>query len=155
MVLLWPSISNADIISVSSFTLCIIPAFQLWTFIDFCVRAAATQILHQITCGGHVQLHSWLISWNSFSSQTMHITLYHRCNLLTSPHNMDNIWKWLNTMSYSTYSAHLAVHGFNFVKSGRWHNFLNGIKTEQNPRSTFFTVFLHFVLALPLPTIQN
>lgn len=37
---------------------------QLSTFIDFSVRAAAaaTEILHQITCRGHVQLHSSLMT---------------------------------------------------------------------------------------------
>lgn len=39
-------------------------AIQLSTFIDFSVRAAAaaTEILHQITCRGHVQLHSSLMT---------------------------------------------------------------------------------------------
>lgn len=55
-------------------------AIQLSTFIDFSVRAAAaaTEILHQITCRGHVQLQSSLMTnqlEQFFFPNTAHHTL--------------------------------------------------------------------------------
>lgn len=137
------SISNSNIVSVSFSIHSITPSlfnFQLLLTLvweqqqqkKFSIR------LHAEGTYGSTPP-SWLISWNSLSSQTLHITLSHRCELLTLPHNMANIWKWLYTMSYSVYSTHLALHSCDILKSGSWHwQFVFKIDVSQ-PEISFFS----------------